>query len=404
MVLRSILCVPLIRKGELTGMIYADNRVHKDLFRPREQTLVQAFANQAAVAIENARLFESVRVSLEEITRARNLMDNVFASIASGVITTDGEERIVTFNEAAARILNTTLEPGQPLWNVLPPLYEGFDRLLYRVKLEKVEETVEAEPVVPGRGQISLNLRISPLKSSEGEIGEGVAIVLNDMTELKQRNAQLSTIRRYLPPAMVDNIQMIDRSQLGGEEREISILSCDVRGFTSFSEALQPEELMKIINQYLTVSSDAIHLGEGIIDKYMGDAVIGLFNTQLNPQENHAERAVRVGLMMARDVENLHESLEEHERLYYGIGIHTGNAILGNVGSPSRKEFTAIGDSIQYAKFLQENALGGQVLISQATYEQVQHLFTVESATPHRGASSYASAPIYRVTGLKRAR
>src|SRR5579859_1501741 len=92
--LRSILCVPLKRKGEVTGVIYADNRMKPGIFSEREQKLVNAFAHQAAVAIENARLFERVRISLAEITSIRDFMDNVFASIASGVIATDSENRI----------------------------------------------------------------------------------------------------------------------------------------------------------------------------------------------------------------------------------------------------------------------------------------------------------------------
>jgi len=109
--LRSILCVPLKRKGEVTGVIYADNRMRPNLFSEREQKLVNAFAHQAAIAIENARLFERVRVSLAEITAINDFMDDVFASIASGVITIDAENRITTLNAAAGRILDISREP-----------------------------------------------------------------------------------------------------------------------------------------------------------------------------------------------------------------------------------------------------------------------------------------------------
>ncbi len=403
MVLRSILCVPLLRKGELTGMIYADNRMKPGLFGEREQALVQAFANQAAVAIENARLFESVRAGLAEITAVKNLMDNVFASIASGVITTDADDQITTFNAAAAQILGIPLEEGlnKSLWDVLPDLYEGFEKLLRKVQERKVEEEIEVDPILDARGQISLTMRLSPLKGDDQD-RPGVAIVLNDVTELKMRNAQLSTIKRYLPPAMVDNIRVLDRSKFAGEAREVSIISCDVRGFTTFSESLPPEELMEVINQYLTVSSDAIHMGEGIIDKFMGDAVVGIYNTQLNPQEDHALRAVRAAMVMVQDVNALHDQLPPKYRLFYGIGVHTGTAILGNVGSPSRKEFTAIGESVQLAKLLQENALGGEVIISQATYDIVKAYFTVEPISPRKLKDRLDEMQLYLLTGLRR--
>jgi len=103
--LRSILCVPLKVKGVVTGMIYADNRIRTGLFTEAERDLLMAFSNQAAVAIENARLFESVRRTLAEVTELKNLMDNVFASIASGVITTDIEDEIMLCNRAAEMIL-----------------------------------------------------------------------------------------------------------------------------------------------------------------------------------------------------------------------------------------------------------------------------------------------------------
>src|SRR5450432_785462 len=326
--LRSILCVPLKRKGQVTGLIYVDNRMRPNLFTEREQKVVSAFAHQAALAIENARLFERVNASLAEIIQIKDFMANVFASIASGVITTDADDRITTLNAAAARILNIENEEqaiGKPLYAVLPPLYDGFERLMAEVRKHNLNQTVEVEPLLGSRGQVSLDLKLSPLKN--GTETQGVAIVVDDLTELKQRQAQLSLVRLYLPPEMVDNIKTIDELELGGVEREVSILFCDVRGFTTFSETLQPEELMQTINQYLKVSSDAIQAQQGIIDKFMGDAVVGLFNTQLNPQENHAQRAVLAALAMVDLVHRLHLDLPPDQRLLFGIGVHTGLAV-----------------------------------------------------------------------------
>src|SRR5215813_2716013 len=104
----------------------------------------------------------------------------------------------------------------------------------------------------------------------------------------------------------------------------------------------------------------------------MGDASVGLFNTQLNPQEDHAIRAVYAALLMVQNLEQVHAKLPENQRLFYGIGVDTGPAVLGNVGSPRRKEFTAIGNSLQFAKLLQENALGGEVIVSEETYDRVK--------------------------------
>jgi len=398
--LRSILCVPLKRKGQITGVIYADNRMRPNLFSAREQKLVNAFANQAAVAIENARLFERVRLALEEITSTKDFMYDVFASIASGVITTDAEDRITTFNSAAARILEVPAERaiGQTLFSVLPPLYDGFERLVADVREHNQNQTVAVEPVLDVRGQVNLDLKLSPLK--DGAITQGVAIVVDDLTELRQRQGQIDLVKRYLPPEMVDNIKTIDELELGGVEREVSILFCDVRGFTTFSESLEPEVLMETINRYLTVSSNAIHSQGGIIDKFMGDAAVGLFNTQLNPQEDHALRAVNAGLLMAQHVLDLHQELDEDKRLFYGIGAHTAPAILGNVGSPSRKEFTVLGNTLQFAKLLQENALKGEVIISEETYNIVKNYVEAESLEPRKAVGHPEFTIMYRVTNI----
>ncbi|HVO44635.1 MAG TPA: adenylate/guanylate cyclase domain-containing protein [Aggregatilineales bacterium] len=400
--LRSILCVPLKRKGVVTGVIYTDNRMRPNLFSELEQNIVTAFANQAAVAIENARLFERVRANLMESTAIRDFMDNVLTSIASGVITTDSADRITTMNGMAAGILGISLDDsiGLPLLDTLPPLFDGFARLVAEVRDSDRERTIEIDTTLPHRGPASLDLRLSPLKDTSAGVTQGVAIVVDDLTELRQRQSRLNVVRRYLSSEMVDNIREIDELELSGVEREISILFCDVRGFTTFSEKLQPEVLMETINKYLSCSSSAIDDYKGIIDKYMGDAVVGLFNTQLNPQTDHTRRALYAALALVDRVQQLHQQVPPDERLAYGIGVHTGSAILGNVGSPSRREFTAIGDAIQLAKLLQENALGNEVILSAEAYEVLKDEVLAEPTAPRKTKDFLNFTVMYRVTGL----
>lgn len=377
--LRSIVCVPLLRRGEVFGVVYADNRIKDALFAEREAQLLLAFANQASIAIQNAQLFENVKARLAEVTEKQQLLDSIFASIASGVITTDREGLVATYSPVAAAILNGTYEEsvGKTLMDVLPGTYEGFNDLVQAVQTEGSQEMIDVNSVLPQRGPRNLSLKLSPLKDDDQQT-MGVAVVVDDLTEIKQRDETLKVVHTYLPSQMVSNIESIDSLGLSGEEREITVISCDVRGFTTFSEHLQPEALLEVINKYLTTSSEAIQLLEGIIDKYMGDAVLGLFNTQLNRQNNHAERAVRAAMGIMNDVRALHEVLPKEHRLECGIGIHTDLAVLGNVGSPSRKEFTVLGDALTLAKKLQEVAAPGEVIISEATYQAVAHLFEAE--------------------------
>ena len=401
--LRSILCVPLKVKDVVTGVVYVDNRIRAGLFGESELALLLAFANQSAEAIEHARLFGRVRATLEEVTGHKELLENVFASIASGVITTDTQGTVIICNQAARRILNldraTVL--NRPLREVLPPLGDTFFEAATLALDTGQQQSLELEPEIPGRGKVVMNLRLSPLKTPD-DTTNGITILLDDLTDIRRREATLAEVRRYLPPAMVENIREIDTIELGGEEREISVILADVRGFTRFSEQLEPEALMTIINRYLEVSSDAIHLYEGIVDKYMGDAVVGLYNTQLNPQENdHALRAVRAAMSMLYDVQALHELLPSEYQLWYGIGIDTGSAVLGNVGSQERKEFTALGKPLNYAKKLQEAAERGEILISEETYDRIKNRIEAQQVErTFRGEDTPRT--MYKVVGFRR--
>lgn len=402
--LRSILAVPLKVQNEVIGVVYCDNRALTALFKDSELNMLKAFANQAAVAIQNARLFDAARAQLAEISAARALMDNIFTSIASGLITLDGQDLITLFNPAAEAITGVSAERAHEMYlhEVLPSLAEVLADKLVHVREAGAQEALEVEIELYGGHRRVWNIVMSPLRDADDGQMQGIAIVLDDLTEKKERESQLAQVQRYLPAALVEGMRTADLAMLAGQEREITVVFADVRGFTSFSELLEPEQLMQIINQYLSVASDAINLYEGVVDKYLGDAVTGLFNTQLNPQDDHAERAVRAAISMVYDVLALHEIMPEETRLFYGIGIHTGLATLGNVGGQERQEFAAIGDAVELSKLLQENAGRGEIIISEATYQHVQDLFECDALEPRKTKGRDDFKVMYRVTGRKK--
>jgi adenylate cyclase len=182
--LRSILCVPLKVRGTITGVIYADNRIKSGIFNDAKRNLLTAFANQAAVAIENARLFKSVRQTLNEVTELKNLMDNVFASIASGVITADVNYRVLLCNRATETILGQKQDEmvNHTLEEVLPPITTELAHSIDTVRTAD-EQIVgfEFNPVLPDRGQVALILNLSPLKDAQ-QATHGVTIVVDDLT------------------------------------------------------------------------------------------------------------------------------------------------------------------------------------------------------------------------------
>jgi adenylate cyclase len=239
-------------------------------------------------------------------------------------------------------------------------------------------------------------LTLTPLRDADGAL-QGAVLVVDDVTDTRLREDQLRTVRGYLPLALVDNIRSGDLAALGGQEHEISVLFADLRGFTRFSEELQPEQVMRTLNRYLSAATGAIDLYEGVIDKFLGDAITGLFNTPLNPQPDHAERAIRAAARLLRTVSVLNEDVPADERLYFGIGIHSGAAVLGNIGSSERREFTAVGDAVERSKQLQQMARANEVLISAETAALVSYEFDFEPLTEQVG-----EAAVYRLLGRKR--
>ena len=374
--LRSILCVPLKVKGEITGVIYTDNRFASGIFSDSDRNLLMTFSDQAAIALDNARLFESVRLTLVEVTELKNLMDNVFASIASGVITTDMENQILLCNQAAGNIIGNISRSlmGQNLEFVRDFEQTGaeFERLFDSVQSVRLNGSqvvgLELNPIIKDRGLVNLSFNLSPLKGAAQDM-QGVAIVMNDLTETKKLEAQRRLFERMVSPAVIDQLNP-DQLQLGGKRSQITVLFADIRGFTRFSERLAPEELVEILNVHLAAAADAILAHTGTIDKFMGDAVMAWYNAPI-PQPDHALRAMRSAIEVRNNLLELQSRMPAEAQLSFGVGIHYGDAVLGLVGTERRLEYTAIGDSVNTAKRIQENCTAGQILISNSVYELV---------------------------------
>jgi adenylate cyclase len=376
--LRSILCVPLKAKTELIGVIYADNRIRSGIFKEAERDLLTIFANQAAIAIENARLFASVRHTLAEVTELKNLMDNIFASIASGVLTADVQDQITLCNRAAESILGQSIAElvGQRLEEALPVELQMH---LARVRdTDKAVVGLEISHHHPQRGPQDWRLNLSPLKDAD-QATQGVTIVLDDMTEHKKLEAQRRLLERMVSPAVLNQINP-DSLQIGGQQRDITVLFADIRGFTSFSEKRTPAELVAVLNRYLAAGAEAVLAQEGTVDKFLGDAVMAWFNAPL-PQADHTLRAVRAALGLKSAVEGLHAELPPEAQLSFGVGIHYGEAVLGWIGTEKRLEYTAIGDCVNTAKRIQENAAMGQILISREAWERVKDQVEVKACS-----------------------
>ncbi|HLF25940.1 MAG TPA: adenylate/guanylate cyclase domain-containing protein [Anaerolineae bacterium] len=398
--LGAVVYVPLRSQERLIGWLALGPKLSGHPYHTDDLAFLAAFANQTAVAVENARLFESVKRSLAAITTMKNLMDNVFASIASGVITTDTLGQVTLFNRAAESILGVSAAHtlGRPFQTALP-LRRDLQALIETVREQESILAEEFQDELPQRGPVILSLRLSPLKDDRaGTLG--VAMVIDDLTQQRRLEAVREMFRRYVAPAVVDSLPAdAAELKLGGQRREVTILYCDLRGFTAFSEQTEPEQLMTILNAYLGLAAECVLAEKGTLDKFMGDAAMAIFNAPLD-QPDHTLRAVRAALAVKRAVAMYHRKVGAGWQIAFGIGINTGEAVVGNVGTSQQLTYTSIGDAVNYAWRLQENARAGQILISRAAYERIAQQVRVNELPPLQTKGRRFAEPVYEVVEL----
>jgi class 3 adenylate cyclase len=200
-------------------------------------------------------------------------------------------------------------------------------------------------------------------------------------------------------PAVLDQIDP-DSLQIGGKKSDITILFADVRGFTAYSEKHTPEELVAVLNRYLAGAADAVLANEGTVDKFLGDAVMAWYNAPL-PQPDHTLRAVKTALGIRDAVARLHAEMPKETHLDFGVGIHYGEAVLGWIGTEKRLEYTAISDSVNTSKRIQENSAKNQILISKDAYERVKDEIEAKPFAPLTMKGKSQPMEVYEVLGLK---
>ncbi len=201
------------------------------------------------------------------------------------------------------------------------------------------------------------------------------------LTERLRKRRIYQMFRTYMAPQVVDELSRNGKFQieLGGKDCQIAVLFVDIRGFTSLSEGLPPDQVVGILNRYLERVTEAIFQNEGTLDKFIGDAVMAVYNAPLDV-EDYLGKAVQTGIDIVRFVEELNDGLEKDfgRRIACGVGVHCGRAVVGNIGCSFRMDYTAIGDTVNVSERLESLAKPGQVLISRQLYEQVKDRFLAE--------------------------
>lgn len=250
------------------------------------------------------------------------------------------------------------------------------------------------------------NLEAKAMVQSGGDELRMLGGAFNQMVKgLKERDLVKDTFSRYVTRQVADELlNNPDMVSLGGKKQEVTILFSDIRGFTTFSESHSPEEVLAHLNEYLGSMVDVIFKYEGTLDKFIGDAIMAVFGSPL-PHKDDPARAVRTAWEMQCRLVNLNEKwLKEGKTpLKIGIGVNTGDVIVGNIGDVRRMEYTVIGDNVNLASRIEglTKNFNCPIIISESTYEKVKDIaeVTVLEAVTVKGKTKPVN--IYELTGIK---
>ena len=383
---RSILCMPVFSKaGKAIGVSQVLNK-RGGAFNAEDEKRLAAFTSQISMGIENAKLFDDVQSQM-------NYSQSILSSMHDAVLTLDENGVIKTCNPAGLRILKIPHEAAV-LEQQASVLFGGPNEWLLK-KLEAVnenEEFLDAELQIEGE-TLSVNITLTPLlgkiKSKderEGDTGTegiltskpniiGAMLMIEDISSEKRMK---STMSRYMDPELADQLMTADGSNedvMGGKQSVGTVLFSDVRSFTTITEELGAQGTVKLLNDYFTIMVDCITDEGGMLDKFIGDAMMCIFGTPV-PHDDDPDRAVRAAIRMMTDLKifNDKRAMEGKMPIDHGMGINTDSIVSGNIGSPKRMDYTVIGDGVNLAARIESacKQYGAHILISEFTYKAVK--------------------------------
>ena len=224
---------------------------------------------------------------------------------------------------------------------------------------------------------------------------------LAEQVELRNRFIR-ETFGRYLTDEVVSTVLEFPAGlKMGGEKRKISMIMTDLRGFTSLSERLPPQRVVALLNRYLTTMVSVIKQYQGTIDEFIGDAIFVLFGAPVW-QEDDAQRAVACAVAMQLAMAGINEQNRQEDlpEIEMGIGVHTGQVVVGNIGSPERMKYGVVGSHVNLTSRIQSYTIGGQILISEATRQEVGQILKLGKQTEVKAKGIEHPITLFEVLGI----
>jgi adenylate cyclase len=366
---RSILCVPVINKqGKTIGVTQVLNK-RGGPFTSEDEARLRAFTAQVSIALENAKLFADVQ-------NMKNYNEAMLESMSNGLITLDSAGKIITCNAAGLRILQVS--SAQILNQPAQTFFTGANAWIID-KIKTVEEQQEQQIMMDAKLQVndehlSINLTVQHLLGADKK-RIGFMLVIEDISNEKRLK---STMSRYMDPSVADRLVASGSEILGGQSVVCTTLFSDVRGFTTLTEQLGAQGTVSLLNEYFTIMVDCIQREEGMLDKFIGDAIMAVFGIPVAHNDDE-DRAVRTAIAMIRELQawNIKRAEEGKMPVDIGIGLNTDTVVSGNIGSQKRMDFTIIGDGVNLAARLESacKQYGAHILISEFTYAKLKDTY-----------------------------
>ena len=381
----SILCVPIINKdGECIGCTQALNKKGGG-FTAEDESRLKAFTQQVAIALENAKLFE-------DVAKERAYNHSMLTSMSNAVITIDDEGKIITCNKAGLKILKIRLS------DIIGKTAEEFftngrSWILDKIKIceesKQVELLVDAEFEVgteeDGNTElVSANISFLPLENQDpdGRMDKaqghlGTLIMIEDISDEKRMK---STMSRYIDPGIADKLMSEGTDIMGGQETTATLLFSDVRSFTTITETLGAQGTVALLNEYFDIMVEAISEQGGMVDKFIGDAIMAGFGIPV-PNDDDEDRGVRAGINMIKRLWEWNNIREKEGKMPIdmGLGLNTDKVVSGNIGSSKRMDYTMIGDGVNLAARLESacKTYSARILISDFTYSKLKGTYQI---------------------------